>query len=83
MSLLPSNGYYQLEVGNASAIAIPKGTPISFVAKLVNAGAYCATVSAREPIPPHLFVVITTPPPVLDNQAPCQAWHKLPPVFEQ
>jgi hypothetical protein len=77
------NRYYQLEVGNASAIAIPKGTPISFVAKLANAGAYCATAPAREPIPPHLFVVITTPPPILDNQAPCQAWRKVPPVFEQ
>src|ERR1700730_8841345 len=39
-----------LGVGNPSATAIPKGTPVSFVAKLVNAGAYCATVPTPEPI---------------------------------
>lgn len=74
-------GNYLLGVGNPSAIAIPKGTPISFAAKLVNAGAYCATVPAPEPIPPHLFVVITGQP-LFDNQAPCQAWREVPPVFK-
>ena len=71
-----------LAVGNPSAIAIPKGTPVSFTAKLVNAGAYCATVPAPQPIPPHLFVVITGQP-LFDDQAPCQAWREVPPVFTQ
>jgi hypothetical protein len=71
-----------LGVGNPSAIAIPKGTPVSFAAKLVNAGAYCASVPAPEPIPPHLFVVITGQP-LFDNQAPCQAWREVPPVFKE
>ena len=71
-----------LGVGNPSAVAIPKGTPVSFSAKLVNAGAYCATVPAPEPIPPHLFVVITGQP-LFDEQAPCQAWREVPPVLTQ
>jgi hypothetical protein len=72
-------GNHLLGVGNASKDAIPKGTPITFAAKLVNAGAYCATVPAPEPIPPHLFVVITGQP-LFDDQAPCQAWQEVPPV---
>ena len=71
-----------LGVGNPSATAIPKGTPVSFVAKLVNAGAYCATVPTPEPIPPHLFVVITGQP-LFDDQTPCQAWREVPPVLTQ
>ena len=65
--------------GNPTKFAIPKGTQVSFVAKLVNAGPYCATVVLREPIPPHLFVFITGQP-LFDNQAPCQAWRNVPPV---
>jgi hypothetical protein len=75
-------GNHLLGVGNPSAIAIPKGTPVSFAAKLVNAGPYCATVPAPEPIPPHLFVVITGQP-LFDDQAPCQAWREVAPVFTQ
>jgi hypothetical protein len=76
------DGNHLLGVGNASATAIPKGTLVSFAAKLVNAGAYCATVPAPEPIPPHLFVTITGQP-LFDNQAPCQAWWEAPPVVKQ
>ena len=75
-------GNHLLGVGNPSAITIPKGTPFSFAAKLVNAGAYCATVPAPEPIPPHLFVVITGQP-LFDDQAPCQASREVPPVLTQ
>ncbi len=76
------DGNHLLGVGNASAIAIPKGTLISFAAKLVNAGTYCATVPAPEPIAPHLFVVITGQP-LFDDQSPCQAWRQVPPVLTQ
>src|SRR2546423_1115232 len=75
-------GNHFLGVGNPSATTIPKGTPVSFTAKLVNAGAYCATVPAPGPIPPHLFVIITGQP-LFDDQAPCQAWRQVPPVFTQ
>jgi hypothetical protein len=71
-----------LEIGNPSPPAIPEDTPISFVAKLANAGPYCATVRAPTPIPPHLFVPIPGQP-LFDNQAPCQAWREAPPVSKQ
>jgi hypothetical protein len=70
-------GDHTLGVGNASATAIPKGTPVSFTAKLVNAGAYCATVPVPQDIPPHLFVPILGQP-LFDDQAPCQAWREVP-----
>jgi hypothetical protein len=73
---------YLLEIGNASATAIPAGTSVSFVAKLVNAGAYCSAVRTTEPIPPHLGIVITGQP-LFDNQATCQAWREVPPVVKQ
>jgi hypothetical protein len=75
-------GNHLLGVGNASATPIPKGTTVSFTAKLVNAGTYCATVQVPEPIPPHLFVVIIGQP-LFDDQAPCQAWRQVPPVLTQ
>jgi hypothetical protein len=75
-------GDHSLGVGNASATPIPKGTTVSFTAKLVNAGTYCATVQVPEPIPPHLFVVIIGQP-LFDDQAPCQAWRHVPPVLTQ
>ena len=73
---------YLVAVGNPNRFAIPKGTPISFEAKLVNAGAYCTTVPAPEPIPAHLAIDIRGQP-LFDNQAPCQAWQEVPPVFTQ
>ena len=76
------DGYHLLGVGNASATPIPKGTTVSFTAKLVNAGTYCATVQLPEPIPPHLFVTIIGQP-LFDDQAPCQAWRQVPPVLTQ
>ena len=75
-------GNHLLGVGNASPVAIPKGTPVSFEAKLVNAGVYCATVPVQEDIPPHLFVVVATGLPLFDDQAPCQAWLEGPPVLK-
>lgn len=70
-----------LAVGNPTATTIPKGTAVSFAAKLLNGDAYCTTVPAPEPIPPHLFVVITGlyGPPLFDDQAPCQAWREATP----
>src|SRR5260370_32780010 len=76
------DGYHLLGVGNASATPIPTGTTVSFTAKLVNAGTYCATVITPEPIPPHLFITITGQP-LFDDQAPCQAWRQVPPVLTQ
>lgn len=70
-------GDHTLGVGNASATAIPKGTPVSFAAKLVNAGTYCATVRVPQDIPPHLYVQIPGQP-LFDGQAPCQAWWQVP-----
>ena len=74
---------HQLRVGNRSKITIPKGTPVTFTAKLENAGAYCATVLTREPIPPHLYGGAISGQPLFDNQAPCQAWQAWPTVFTQ
>jgi hypothetical protein len=76
------DGNHLLEVGNATATPIPKGTTISFTAKLVNAGTYCGTVTSSEPIPPHLFIAFTGQP-LFDDQAPCQAWRQVPPVLTQ
>jgi hypothetical protein len=71
------NGYHMIEIGNPTGVAIPKGTPLSFTAKLMNAGLHCATVSAPRDVPPHLFVPITGQP-LLDQQGPCDAWWSPP-----
>jgi len=71
-------------LGGPTATTIPKGTAVSFAARLLNGGAYCTTVPAPEPILPHLFVVITGlyGPPLFDDQAPCQAWRETTPEVE-
>jgi hypothetical protein len=68
-----------LNVGNATPPAIPRGTPISFTAKLENAGSYSSTVPAPKDIPPHLFVTFTSLP-VFDSAATCLAWRITMPV---
>jgi hypothetical protein len=80
-NLIPLDSYigsdHVLRVGNASSVAIPQGTRIFFTAKLVNAGPYCATVLAPEPILPHLYVRIVGQP-LFDDQARSQAWRIAP-----
>jgi hypothetical protein len=71
-----------LGVGNPRPPAIPRGTIIFFTAKLENAGAFCASVPAPRPIPPHLFIAIGGQP-LFDNDAPCQAWLQTPPVLQK
>jgi hypothetical protein len=66
-----------IQIGNPTGVAIPKGTPLSFTAKLENAGLYCATVPAPSAVPPHLFVTITGQP-LFDQQGPCDAWWSPP-----
>jgi hypothetical protein len=71
-----------LQIGSARPPVIPEGTSITYIAKLANAGNHCATIKIREPIPPHLNIVITGQP-VFEAGSVCKAWRKLPPVLEQ
>ena len=73
---------HRLNVGNPTANAIPKDTKVFFTAKLENAGLYCSTVPAPQPIPPHLSISIPGQP-VFDHNTQCQAWLELPRVFEK
>jgi hypothetical protein len=75
------NNNHKAEIGNASNSEIPKGTVISFTAKLENAGPHCSSVPAPRPIPAHLSITIDGQP-VLDDQAPCQAWREATPVIK-
>jgi hypothetical protein len=75
------NTNHQVEIGNASKSEIPKGTLISFAAKLENAGPRCTSVPAPSPIPAHLSITIGGQP-VFDDQAPCQAWREATPAIK-
>ena len=75
------DSYHRVQVGNASAEAIPEGAHVSFIARLETGGLYCTTVTLPKPILPHLFEVITNQR-VFDDGAPCQAWREVTPVVQ-
>jgi hypothetical protein len=75
---------HMLNVGNQFPSVIRMGTPISFVAKLENAGFYARTIILPSDIPPHLSVNLSVAfpgvLPLFDNNSRCQAWWVRPPV---
>ena len=72
------DGYFLLNVGSVTRVR--KGTPISFIAKLANAGLYARTIPLPRDIPPHLFVTFTGLP-VFERNSECEAWWIRRPVL--
>jgi hypothetical protein len=72
--------FYRLDVG--SAYALPKGTPISFKAKLAEYpySHYDRTIPLPEDIIAHLWVTLSRPPYIPKLAGYCEAWWVQPPV---
>jgi hypothetical protein len=66
-----------ISVGTGGSFPIPKGTQVSFLAKLADGRLYCWTEPTPEVIPPHLSIDIYESF-TFDTKGACDAWWSPP-----